>query len=182
MTLDKHFLDPVSLSAKRQLAFGCNIKMKKHVGSQVTLANPHGRSLAPLRHNGLRCSLCLTQAMGTALVPLPPVCALLFAICLAGGCCLPSESHLLPSPGSGLSKASLRTMQGSLLGPGSSLCFVSAWPPLSLTARPRWARGRGSYEGCRRGGFVDRNVGDREKGWPPRLSRCSPQALVSSAG
>lgn len=141
--------------------------MKKHVGSQVTLANPHGCSLAPLCHNGLRCSLCLRQPMGTALVPLPPLCALLFAICLAGGCCLPSESHLLPSPGSGLSKASLRTMQGSLLGPGSGLCFVSAWPPLSLTARPRWARGRGSYEGCRRGVSWIETWGTENKDGPP---------------
>lgn len=128
----------------------------------------------PRRHRALRGSSCLRQPAGQALVgsapvPLPPLCAPLFAICLAGGCRLPSEPHLLPAPGLGAVRGLPQNNAGTPSGGRGQSRFVSAWPPLTLTAKPRWARGPGPCRGFKEG-LCGQECGDRRQGWPQTLS------------
>lgn len=153
VTSDKPPLDPVSSSVNRELEFGCEIEMRKLVCYQLPQASAKGTPSpsSPLCRTRLRSR----PWVETALVPLhllcdhPPLWPSVWtggAACHLSPACSPS-SQPLPGP-----RASLRTMQGHLLGPRSGPCFVSAWQPLSLPAQPRWAWGQAPTEDIEGGG------------------------------
>lgn len=117
--------------------------------------------------DALRGSSCLRQQAGW---PSQGLCCLCVPLCSPSVCLEGAACHLSltcsPPPVWGLSRASLRTMWGRLLGAGVSLRFVSAWPPLILTAKPRWARGPSPHRGLKEG-LCGQECGDRRQGCPP---------------
>lgn len=124
----------------------------------------------------LRCSSCPGSgrpSVGTARLPLPPLCAPLFAICWPeGAACHLSPTCSLPRPGG---CRGLPQNNAGCLRAGSGLCFVSRLSPSRPS--PGGPAEEAPAEDVKQG-LRGQECGGQRTGMAPRLSHCSPQAMV----